>query len=72
MIDLGDYVFYSVPLKEIYIKNWDTRDVTKIGSHFFNYEKLEKVYLNVENNPLIVSNLKQKGFICKNNLCKKN
>ena len=67
-----DYLFYSEYLKEIHIRNWNTRNVTKIGSHFFNYNVLEKVYLNLQNNSKIVSALTENGFICNNDLCSKN
>ena len=64
-------VFYSKYLKEIHIRNWNTWHIKHISDFFFNYDVLEKVYLNIENNPLIVYNLREHGFICEEDLCKK-
>jgi len=67
-----DDIFYSEHLREIYIRNWDTSNLEYIDDNFFNYEKLEKVYLNIDNNLRIVEKLGEHGFICNNGLCSKN
>ena len=64
-------IFYSKYLKEIHILNWDTRHIKHISDFFFNYDVLQKVYLNIDNNQLIVSVLREHGFICNNDLCSK-
>ena len=66
-----DNIFDSEYLKEIHIRNWDTRNVESIDRYFFNYDVLQKVYLNIDNNPRIVSILRDYDFICNNDLCSK-
>ena len=66
-----DNIFDSEYLKEIHIRNWDTKNVESIDKYFFNYNVLQKVYLNIDNNPKIVSLLRDHDFSCNNDLCSK-
>lgn len=65
-------MFYSYNLKYLYIKNWDTSNITNVDfDSFLGYLYVEEVYLNMDKNKIITNLLTDNSFSCSDNKCVK-